>query len=92
MAKFSDGDRVLITNSYGWGSGKTGTVRAAPDYIVRMTDDWIDGVARSESFGDGKSYRLVYWVEFDEPLADLDADGPYDAGSVEESALSLVSS
>jgi hypothetical protein len=89
MAKFSDGDRVLITNSYGWGSGGTGTVRTAPDYVTDIADDWIDGVARHEPFLDGQ--KLVYWVEFDKPLNDRSADGPYDRGSVEESALSLIS-
>ncbi|TIQ18957.1 MAG: hypothetical protein E5X61_27475 [Mesorhizobium sp.] len=89
-AKSSDGDRVLITNSYGWGSGGTGTVRAAPDYVTSLTGDWIDGVARFEPFLDGE--MLVYWVEFDRPLADRSKDGPYDCGSVEESALSLISS
>jgi hypothetical protein len=89
MAKFSDGDRVHITDSYGWGSGGTGTVRTPPDYVTDLAGDWIDGVARFEPFLDGQ--KLVYWVEFDKPLADRSADGPYDCGSVEESALSLIS-
>ena len=90
MVKFSDGDRVLITSSYGWGSGGTGTVRAAPDYVANLSGDWIDGVARLEPFLDGE--KLVYWVEFDKPLNDRSTDGPYDCGSVEDSALSLISS
>ena len=86
MAKFKDGDRVLITGSFGWGSGGTGTVRPAPDYAVSLADDWIDGVARLEEHLDVPT--LVYWVVFDHPLADLSDDGPYNAGSVEEYALS----
>jgi hypothetical protein len=88
MAKFSDGYRVLITNSHDWGSGGTGTVRSPHKAVINRTGDWIDGVARVERGIDGPT--LVYWVDFDEPLDDRSEDGPYSSGSVEESALYLI--
>lgn len=88
MAKFADGDRVLITNSHDWGSGATGTVRPPHEAVTNRTGEWLDGVARMERGINGPT--LVYWVYFDAPLNDRSEDGPYRAGSVEEFALSLI--
>ena len=89
VAKFKDGDRVLIAGSYDWGTGGIGTVRSPHVAVTDRTGRWIDEVASMEPGVDGPT--LVYWVEFDAALPDRSKHGPYRAGSVEEAALCLIS-
>jgi hypothetical protein len=66
-----------------------GTVSVAPEAVVRVTGPWDDeGLTRSERSQLG--VITTYWIWFDEAQLDADGDGPYQGGSIWESALSLL--
>ena len=84
---YSLGDKVVISPSLDWPTGATGTIAIPPFAVTEQTGHWSNAVARRED-RDGKQVT-VYWVEFDSPQRDYDGDGPYLAGSVQESDLTL---
>jgi hypothetical protein len=86
-ARFSVGDRVVVSRDFYWAKGATGTIAAPPQEVVSLSGPW-DGLTRIERSALGEA--TVYWVEFDEPQLDADGDGPYRAGSIHEKALSLI--
>ena len=88
-ARFSAGDRVKIADDFFWAKGATGTVSIPPEQVIAISGPWSGGVAREEVSALGT--HTVYWVWFDEPQLDADGDGPYRAGQIWESALTLLS-
>jgi len=53
-----------------------------------ISGSWDDGLTRQERSELGQA--TVYWVWFDEPQLDAEGDGPYRAGSIHESAMTLI--
>ena len=87
--RFSAGDRVKIADDFFWAKGATGTISTPPGEIVALSGPWVGGLTQDEVSALGTN--TVYWVSFDEPQRDADGDGPYRAGQIWESALTLVS-
>ena len=88
MAKFSSGDRVLISNSFFWAKGAKGTISAPPPEVISISGPWENGITRQERSALGEA--TVYWVWFDEPQLDADGDGPYRGGSIHEDAMTRI--
>ena len=88
VARFSAGDRVLVSQDFYWAKGATGTICEPLAEVVTLSGPWDNGLTRIEHSALGEN--IVYWVLFDEPQLDADGDGPYAAGSIHEKALSLV--
>ena len=86
--KFSQGDRVVISEEFFWAKGATGTISAPPAEVTAISGPWNNGLTRQEHSALGEA--TVYWVWFDEPQLDADGDGPYKGGSIWETALTLV--
>ena len=87
--RFALGDRVVTSRTLAWPAGATGVIATAPMAVTAVSGQWPNEVARREVWPEGEV--TVYWVEFDEPQPDSSGDGPYDAGSVDEESLSLIS-
>jgi hypothetical protein len=88
---FFAGDRVRVSGSFFWAKGAFGTIAKPPGEVLSISGAWNgDGVSREEVSALGTN--TVYWVWFDEPQLDADGDGPYRAGSIWETALTLLSS
>jgi hypothetical protein len=87
--KFFEGDRVVVSDTFFWAKGASGTVGKPPDPIVTLSGPWTDGLTRIERSALGENE--VYFVYFDEPQFDADGDGPYRGGQVWTSALALLS-
>jgi hypothetical protein len=87
-AKFNSGDRVRVSDTFFWARGAFGTISSPPEEVTTISGPWDGGLIRIEKSALGEN--TVYWVCFDEPQLDADGDGPYRAGSIWESALSLI--
>jgi len=87
-AKFSTGDRVLISTDFYWAKGATGTISEPPPEVLALSGPWETRLTRQERSALGES--TVYWVWFDEPQLDADGDGPFRGGCIHESALALI--
>ena len=87
--RFSEGDRVRVSDDFFWAKSATGIVSAPPDEIRALSGDW-DGLTRLETSALGNN--TVYWVWFDQPQHDADGDGPYRGGQIWESALNPLAS
>lgn len=88
-SRFSAGDRVKIADDFFWAKGATGTISTPPEQVIAISGPWDEGLTRQEVSALGT--HAVYWVWFDEPQRDADGDGPYRAGQIWESALTLLS-
>jgi hypothetical protein len=86
--KFVDGDRVLISDDFFWARGAIGTISKPPDVITKLSGPWDGGLTRREKSALGTN--TVYSVWFDEPQYDANCDGPYQGGSIWESALKFL--
>ncbi len=86
--RYSAGDRVQISNDFFWARGAIGTIAKPPEAVTAISGAWDGDLTRQETSALGTN--TVYWVWFDEPQPDAEGDGPYRAGSIWESALSLV--
>jgi hypothetical protein len=89
MAKvqLTAGDRVRVSEDLFWARGALGVISRPPDEVTSISGEWDGELTRQEISDLGTN--TVYWVWFDEPQFDADGDGPYRAGSIWESALSL---
>jgi hypothetical protein len=89
MAKvqLTAGDRVRVSEDFFWARGALGVISRPPDEVTSISGEWDGELTRQEISDLGTN--TVYWVWFDEPQFDADGDGPYRAGSIWESALSL---
>lgn len=81
-------DRVRVSSEFFWAKGAYGTISEPPPEVVQLSGPWEDGLTRQEKSAVGVA--KVYWVFFDEPQFDADGDGPYRAGQIHESALTLI--
>jgi hypothetical protein len=88
-ARFSVGDRVLISPDFFWARGATGTISIPPPEVTAISGPWDGGLSRQENSALGEA--TVYWVWFDEPQRDTDGDGPFRGGQIHESVLTLIS-
>jgi hypothetical protein len=88
-ARFSLGDRVLVSTNCHWAQGAIGTVSEPPPQVVALSGPW-DGLTRMEVNALGP--RIVYWVWFDEPQLDEYGLGPFRGGAIDVNALSLITS
>jgi hypothetical protein len=86
--RFSPGDRIRVAKDFFWARGATGVISEPPDAVTAISGTWDEDLTRQETSALGTN--TVYWVWFDEPQFDADGDGPYRAGSIWESALTLV--
>lgn len=82
MNKFKVDDRIRVAEDFFWAKGAAGTISEHP--VSREGDE----LTRIEDSELGK--HRVYWVWFDIPQFDAEGDGPYRAGQIWESALSLL--
>ena len=87
-AKFTAGDRVLISTDFYWAKGATGTISAPPPQVTTLSGPWDGDLTHQQRSALGEA--TVYWVWFDEPQRDADGDGPYRGGCIEENALTLI--
>jgi hypothetical protein len=90
MTKFSVNDRVRISEEFFWAKGATGTITEPPPEVVVLSGPWDSNLTRQERTALG--VRKIYWVWFDVPQLDADGDGPYRGGSIDETAMSRISS
>jgi hypothetical protein len=60
MPKFSPNDRVLISKSFLWAKGATGTITEPPLEIVAVSGPWDENLTRQEESALG--VNTVYWV------------------------------
>jgi hypothetical protein len=88
MSKFSANDRIRISDDFFWAKGATGTISHPPSEVTSISGSWDDNLTRQERSALGQA--TVYWVWFDEPQLDAEGDGPYQAGSIDESAMTLI--
>jgi hypothetical protein len=88
MGQFSANDRIRISDDFYWAKGATGTISYPPTEVTAISGSWDDGLTRQEHSELGQA--TVYWVWFDEPQLDAEGDGPYRAGSIHESAMTLI--
>lgn len=86
--KFSDGDRVQVSDDFLWAKGALGTIRRPPDEVTAISGPWIEGMAWLEVSALGT--KVAYWVWFDDPQVDAEGDGPYRGGQIWESALTRL--
>lgn len=86
---FSDGTRVVVSSSYYWAKGATGTVSKPPSQVTAISGPW-SGLTRETNTGKGP--RIVYWVWFDEPQLDEYGLGPFRGGAIDAMALTAVAS
>jgi hypothetical protein len=82
------GDRIRDSDDFFWALGATGTIAEPPGPVTAISGVWDGNLTRKETSELGTN--TVYWVWFDEPQFDFDGDGPYRAGSIWESALTMV--
>jgi hypothetical protein len=88
MSKFSANDRVRVSDDFFWAKGATGTISAPPIEVTSISGPWDGDITRQEHSELGEA--TVYWVWFDEPQLDAEGEGPYRAGSIHESAMTLI--
>jgi hypothetical protein len=88
MSQFSANDRIRISDDFFWAKGATGTISHPPTEVTSISGSWDGGLTRQEHSELGRA--TVYWVRFDEPQLDAEGDGPYRAGSIDESAMTLI--
>ena len=81
---FSLGDKIKISDKYHWAKGVRGTVIIPPASVVEFSDGWRE-VYREVASLNGK--LIFYWVKFDSPQLDADADGPYAEGEIDANHL-----
>ena len=86
-AVFFAGQRVRVSNDFFWANGALGTISAPPSEVITISGPWEGGLTRQEVSALGQN--TVYWVWFDEPQYDADADGPYRGGQIWAAALTL---
>ncbi|MFC3151916.1 hypothetical protein ACFOEK_12820 [Litoribrevibacter euphylliae] len=81
--KFKDGDKVKVLPHIWWPDGGTGKVSLPPEYVAGAVEgtDAFDSTQRTVK--GVNSIVTSIWVEFDEPVQDLDGDGPYVSGEVQ---------
>lgn len=85
---FHAGDRIRVSETFFWAKGALGTIAEPPDEVLTIGGQWSAQISRVEISALGE--HTVYWVWFDEPQLDGDGDGPYRAGSIWETALTLL--
>lgn len=86
--KFVEGDRVRVSDDFFWARGASGMIARPPGEVIAVSGTWDGELTRQETSALGT--HAVYWVWFDEPQYDADGDGPYRAGSIWESALTII--
>ncbi len=84
----SAGDRVRVSDEFFWAKGATGTIGVPPSAVTALSGQWDNGLTMQERSALGTN--TTYWVWFDEPQYDADGDGPYRAGQIWESALTII--
>ena len=80
---FAAGDRVRVSDDFFWARGARGTISEPPHALSPEGE-----LTRQEISELGTN--TIYWIWFDEPQFDAEGDGSYRAGSIWESALTLV--
>ena len=89
MTEFRVNDKVRVSNDFFWAKGAVGTITEPPAEVVALSGLWDGNLTRQEKSALG--VNTVYWVWFDVPQLDADGDGPYRAGQIWETALTLIS-
>ena len=79
MADFRISDRVRVSDDFFWAKGALGTVGEHPL-----------GGKLTQQEESALGMNTVYWIWFDLPQFDADGEGPYRAGQIWETALTLI--
>ena len=84
MMNYFVGQRVFITEECHWAQLATGII-SEPVFIEG--EDWngLNRIVHSE-----KGPMVFYFVEFDVPQNDVDGDGPYRGGEIQDKYLRLL--
>jgi len=80
--RFSDGDRVTVSQDYHWAKNVRGRIGAPPAQVVGLSGPWKDNLTRTVQTRKGPV--IFYWVWFDEPQRDAEGDGPYEGAEIPE--------